>query len=273
MKTKNCQSCGMPLSKDPQGSGTNADGTKSNIYCSCCYQNGQLAGAHMTVKEFQEFCRQELIKNGHSKFTAWLLTRGMKRLERWNSKIKTIGTIGIIGGADGPTSITVNMKQTADFTNVTIRILLYINEWEQKLKELEPAVISLRRNEQNRTIKQIIGHMIDSASNNTHRIIHLQYQDSPLIFPDYAGFGNNDRWIAIQNYQKEEWNDLIQLWIHTNKHFAHIIQYIDPTKINNQWISATGDQVSLESMVIDYTRHMALHLGEIEELINDKNSE
>ncbi|PKP21801.1 MAG: transcriptional regulator [Bacteroidetes bacterium HGW-Bacteroidetes-20] len=35
-----CQSCGMPLVKDPQGGGTNADQSISEKYCSFCYQNG-----------------------------------------------------------------------------------------------------------------------------------------------------------------------------------------------------------------------------------------
>lgn len=31
---KNCQSCGMPMSRDEQGGGTNADGSKSTMDCS-----------------------------------------------------------------------------------------------------------------------------------------------------------------------------------------------------------------------------------------------
>jgi hypothetical protein len=85
-QNKICQSCGMPLSRDPQGGGTNADGTKSDKYCSYCYQNGVLAGEGMTVEEFQEFCRQKMIEGGHNKFTAWLFSRGLKRLERWKNK-------------------------------------------------------------------------------------------------------------------------------------------------------------------------------------------
>ena len=78
-------------------------------------------------------------------------------------------------------------------------LLRLVNEWELRLLSLPEEVIGNRRNIQNRTIKQIVGHMVDSASNNTHRIIHLQYNSSPLIYPDYANLGNNDRWIAIQN--------------------------------------------------------------------------
>jgi hypothetical protein len=31
----------MPLKKDEKGGGTNADGSKSAIYCSKCYENGK----------------------------------------------------------------------------------------------------------------------------------------------------------------------------------------------------------------------------------------
>jgi hypothetical protein len=82
-KYKLCQSCGMPLKKDRQGGGTNADGSKSEKYCSYCYQNGRFSGENLTVKEFQEYCRKEMIKDGYNRFLAWLFTRGMKCLERW----------------------------------------------------------------------------------------------------------------------------------------------------------------------------------------------
>lgn len=94
----------------------------------------------------------------------------------------------------------------AEFEPTVKGIQSLIDEWEPKLLALKDDVITKKRNSQNRTIKGIAGHMIDSASNNTHRIVHLQYQENPLIFPNYASNGNNDRWIAIQNYQEEDWN-------------------------------------------------------------------
>lgn len=150
------------------------------------------------------------------------------------------------------------------------RILLHLlEEWEVKLQALPESLISEKRNNQNRTIKQILGHLVDSASNNTYRIIHLQYQTNPLIFPDYANFGNNDRWIAIQNYQTEDWNDLIQLWKYSNKHLIHIIRNVNADKLANEWITALGDKVSLRAMIIDYLPHFKLHLKEINELIRE----
>ena len=154
------------------------------------------------------------------------------------------------------------------FESIGRELLSLIEQWEPKLLALDDDVITQRRNSQNRTIKQIVGHMVDSASNNTHRVVHLQYQASPLTFPDYANLGNNDRWIAIQNYQDEEWNDLVQLWKYSNIHFAHVIRNIDIKKLDNIWISALNKEISLEAMVVDFPRHFKLHLSEIDELIN-----
>ena len=154
------------------------------------------------------------------------------------------------------------------FESISEELLSLIKEWEPKLSALGDDVISERRNSQNRTIKQITGHMVDSATNNTHRIVHLQYQESPLIFPCYASGGNNDRWIAIQNYQEEDWGELVRLWKYTNAHVAHVIKNMNNEKLDNVWISGTNEEISLEAMVLDFPRHFKLHLNEIDELIN-----
>lgn len=155
-----------------------------------------------------------------------------------------------------------------EFNKNNRELLRLITEWEPKLLDLPENVISDKRNSQNRTIKQIVGHMIDSASNNTHRIVHLQYQPSPLVYPDYANLGNNDRWIAIQDYQSENWHDLVQLWKYSNIHITHVINNVNPKKLDNVWITALNKEVPLKEMIIDYLRHFKLHLSEIEELIN-----
>lgn len=157
-----------------------------------------------------------------------------------------------------------------DFKVNNQELLSLIEEWEPRLLALSENVITTRRNSQNRTIKQIVGHMVDSASNNTHRIVHLQYQPSPLIYPDYANLGNNDRWIAIQNYQTEKWNDLVQLWKFSNIHIVHVINNVNTDKLENEWITALNKNVSLKAMIIDYLRHFKLHLSEIEELISEQ---
>jgi hypothetical protein len=154
------------------------------------------------------------------------------------------------------------------FETVTHKIGCLIDVWEDRLLHLPTDVVTERRNSQNRSIKQILGHLIDSASNNTHRIVHLQYQVSPMNFPNYATNGNNDRWIDIQNYQEENWENLIHFWKYINLHLVHVIKNIKAEKLGKEWISSPENKVSLEEMVLYYLYHFELHLNEIDELIN-----
>lgn len=81
--SKFCQSCGMPIKKDPENGGTNADQTKNLKYCSYCFQNGEFTYKGTDVYAFQDFCKKKMIESGNSKFLSWIFTRGMSRLERW----------------------------------------------------------------------------------------------------------------------------------------------------------------------------------------------
>jgi len=154
------------------------------------------------------------------------------------------------------------------FENDCLSMLKLIKEWEPRLLALSEEVISTRKNIQNRSIRQILGHLIDSASNNTHRIVHLQYRENPMTFPNYATMGNNDRWIAIQDYQHENWNNLVQLWKYANLHFIHVVRNVDQTKLENQWISGEDKLISIRENIEGYMPHLELHLAEIAELIN-----
>ena len=158
------------------------------------------------------------------------------------------------------------MTESSEIAN---EILTQIELWEPRLVSLSRETIAQRRNDQNRTIKQILGHLIDSTSNNIHRIVHLQYQPNPLIFPNYATFGNNDRWILIQNYQNEDWTNLIQLWKYSLLHFCHVINNVREDKLKNEWISGQDQKVTLMSMIEDFPRHLKLHLSEINEITNN----
>lgn len=80
---KICQSCSMPMSKDPQGGGANADGTKSAIYCSYCYQNGVFTAPNMTVKEMQALVIGKLKEMHFPGFVAKMMAKGIPNLARW----------------------------------------------------------------------------------------------------------------------------------------------------------------------------------------------
>ena len=82
---KNCQSCGMPLKRDEQAGGTNADGSKSGMYCSHCFQQGEFVLPNLSAVQMQDRVRQKLVESGVPKFVAGFLIRGIPKLERWQS--------------------------------------------------------------------------------------------------------------------------------------------------------------------------------------------
>lgn len=152
-----------------------------------------------------------------------------------------------------------------DFSSVTNGILRYVDTWEQKLIDLPFDTITNKRNKQNRTIKQILGHLVDSAANNHQRMIRLQY-NAQLDFPDYQQ--DNDLWIALQDYQNADWYTTIQLWKYYNLHMIQVIKSVDQTKLENSWENFEGNPVTLRQMIEGYLGHIDLHFNEIQELID-----
>lgn len=82
---KFCQSCGMPLAKDPTGSGGVALKSEPNYiaYCSYCVKDGDFLYTGDDVKEFQHYVVKNMVENGWIKPLAWLMTRQIPRLKRW----------------------------------------------------------------------------------------------------------------------------------------------------------------------------------------------
>lgn len=82
---KNCQSCGMPLNRDEKLGGTNADGSKSMMYCSRCYENGKFTLPDFTVEQMQALVKEKLKEMGFPGFIAGVFTKGIPKLERWKT--------------------------------------------------------------------------------------------------------------------------------------------------------------------------------------------
>ncbi len=150
------------------------------------------------------------------------------------------------------------------FPELTIEIFRIIEKWETKLIALPDNQITENRNSQNRNIKQILGHLIDSASNNHQRIVRLQYTHI-LNFPDYQK--QNDKWIAIQDYENENWENLVSFWKYYNLHMIHIIRNVSDKMLDHTWTDGEGNHVTLREIIKGYLEHLKLHMKEIQELI------
>lgn len=82
-----CESCAMPMKKDPEGGGREADGRRSTLYCSYCYDDGEFLYPVDDVAEFQAMVVENMVKkHGWWRPVTWLATRGIPRLPRWSKK-------------------------------------------------------------------------------------------------------------------------------------------------------------------------------------------
>jgi hypothetical protein len=78
-----CQSCGMPLSRDPTGGGSNADGSLSTEYCSHCLQNGKFTEPNISMDEMMAKFERKLREMHLPSLLARRFAREIPKLRRW----------------------------------------------------------------------------------------------------------------------------------------------------------------------------------------------
>jgi hypothetical protein len=109
--------------------------------------------------------------------------------------------------------------------------------------------------------QQIIGHLIDSASNNHQRFVRAQ-EGSRLVFPAYA----QEHWVRCQGYDAAAWEQLTSLWHAYNHHVAHVIERIPEEMRNVECVIGSYAPATLGFLAHDYVVHLRHHLNQIEAL-------
>jgi hypothetical protein len=106
--------------------------------------------------------------------------------------------------------------------------------------------------------KEILGHLVDSASNNHQRFVRMQLADN-LSLPRYT----QDEWVAVQAYGNSPWEDLVRLWSSYNVHLAQVIRNVRVETLGNRCSVGGGEPVTLQYLMDDYLVHLKHHLGQI----------
>jgi len=138
------------------------------------------------------------------------------------------------------------------------KLLAAVEAAEPKLRrmsELESAK-PLRSGAWSR--KEILGHLIDSASNNHQRFVRAALQPS-LDFPSYDQTGN----VRVQAFQQADWPLLVSLWAAYNRYLAHVISHLPAEKLDTVCRIGSGNTVTLGFLAEDYFRHLVHHLDQI----------
>jgi hypothetical protein len=117
--------------------------------------------------------------------------------------------------------------------------------------------------------REIIGHLIDSASNNHQRFVRTRERDD-LVVEGYE----QDAWVERQRYQAAPWVELVLLWHTYNRHLARVMAATpaaDRDRARHQhnlhlraYRPVPVDQaVTLEYFMSDYVDHLEHHLAQV----------
>jgi hypothetical protein len=104
--------------------------------------------------------------------------------------------------------------------------------------------------------KEILGHLIDSATNNHQRFVRGQFEESPAIKYD------QNKWNEFSFHQLIDSRQLISFWTIYNKQLLEIINRIPKTNLARQ-VKVGDNFLTLEFLIVDYVQHLEHHLNQI----------
>jgi hypothetical protein len=157
-----------------------------------------------------------------------------------------------------------------ELKDTAARLDAAVEEFISSWGDLPDEVLRFRPLADAWSIKEVIGHLIDSASNNHQRFVRLQIEDR-LHFPNYGKF--NSDWVRIQAYQSADWTALLDVWRHMNRHLAWIMRHADEACLDHVWLMDDTTPVSLFYMMTDYLAHLKTHLNQIDGLRSKQQKE
>ncbi|HUE22134.1 MAG TPA: DinB family protein [Bryobacteraceae bacterium] len=106
--------------------------------------------------------------------------------------------------------------------------------------------------------KQVLGHLIDSASNNHQRFVRAALADT-LEFPAY----DTPASVRIQAVESAGWPMLLDLWVSYNRYLVHVIRHLPAAKLGVMCRIGPNAPVSLRYLAEDYVVHLVQHLRQI----------
>jgi hypothetical protein len=151
----------------------------------------------------------------------------------------------------------------------------YVHDLERAVLQATPRLLAVSEENSGRrpapgkwSPREIIGHLVDSASNNHQRFVRAQLQED-LVFPGYA----QDAWVATQRYQDAPWDELVTLWRTFNLHLVRVMTAVpDDVRLKprpRHTLHEIGFKISpdaparLDDLMSDYVVHLNHHLHQI----------
>lgn len=128
-----------------------------------------------------------------------------------------------------------------------------IERFERLMRD-NAAHADVRLAEDKWTLKEMVGHLIDSASNNHQGFMRLQF-DRETALPGYDA----EEWKTISQVGGMGYDFLIRFWKAYNEFLLHLIATAKEEARENYWLTPGGEKKTLGFLVGDYYRHMDFH--------------
>jgi hypothetical protein len=125
------------------------------------------------------------------------------------------------------------------------------------------AIVDVQPRPGDWSVKQIVCHLVDSASNNHQRFTRLQ-QTERLLFPAY----DPEAWVAKEDPRELPWGTLLGLFKLYNAFILHLVRHLDSTCLGHVWSTDKGDK-TLEFLVRDYYAHLDWHTAHLERRLRE----
>ena len=135
----------------------------------------------------------------------------------------------------------------------------------QKLKKLLDGIeVPDKRLAENKfSIKEIVGHLIDSASNNHQRFNRFD-ASQVTILPNYKPY----ECVRRANYAGMHYAFLVNLWYSYNLLVLNIVSSIPNDCLGSQFKIGDTEETTLQCLIDDYYTHMSVHHSQILDIIN-----
>jgi hypothetical protein len=106
--------------------------------------------------------------------------------------------------------------------------------------------------------KEIIGHLIDSASNNHQRFVRGAQQPG-LHLPGY-----DQEWcVTVQRPNEISWTLLLSLWTSYNRYLAHVIASMPADSASHPIRIGDNEPVDVLWVATDYVEHLKHHVNQV----------
>ncbi len=145
-----------------------------------------------------------------------------------------------------------------DLQSIADKLRPIIQTYSDKFQNISETESAKSLNGDKWSCKEILGHLIDSASNNHQRFVRAQL-NTHINLPGYQ----QEEWVRVNGYTKELWSDLIQLWKSYNLHLVHVLEHIPDEFLSNTISLDDKPATTLRFIAEDYVRHLEHHLKQI----------